>query len=142
MSSPVGPSPIWTTFAPSGDATLPEAPDDREVRREYELRRAEATAIAFDRLEVLGPDIVEAKLSEDPVTGASLALTLQPNRAELVGDRAEIVRHLLNGRRSRVHHADTAEARKKRRQRTDDGTLRCVGRGERSQTSDVSVPVR
>jgi hypothetical protein len=113
------------------DAELPDAPDHAAIRREYELRRAEATAVAFDRLEALGPVIVEAKLSEDAVAGASLALSLEPTRAELVGDRAEVVRRLLDGRRSRVRYADTPEARRKRRQRTDDGTLRCIGRGER-----------
>ena len=113
------------------DAELPVAPDHEGIRREYELRRAEATAVAFERLEALGPVMVEAKLSEDPVAGASLALSLEPTRAELVGDRAEVVRHLLDGRRSRVRQADTPEARRKRRQRTDDRTLRCIGRGER-----------
>ncbi len=113
------------------DAELPESPEHHEVRREYELRRAQATAAGFDRLEVLGPVIVEAKLSDDPMAGASLALSLQPERAELVGDRAEVVRRLLDGRRSRLAHADTPEARKKRRQRAGNGTLSCFGRGER-----------
>jgi hypothetical protein len=124
------------------DAEFPDAPDHGGIRREYELRRARATAVAFDRLEALGPVIVEAKLSEDPLAGASLALSLEPTRAELVGDRAEVVRHLLDGRRSRLRHADTPEARKKRRQRTDDGTLRCIGRGERSQNDDFDGPER
>ena len=123
------------------DAELPDAPDHGGIRREYELRRAEATAVAFERLEALGPVIVEAKLSEDPVAGASLAMSLEPTRAELVGDRAEVVRRLLDGRRSRVRHADTQEARKKRRQRTDDGTLRCIGRGERSGPEAIQVTV-
>ena len=39
------------------EVDLPEAPEHATVRREYELRRAEATASAFDRLEVLGPVI-------------------------------------------------------------------------------------
>jgi hypothetical protein len=111
-------------------------PDDPERWQEYELRRAEATAVAFDRLEALEPVIVEAKLSEDPVAGASLALSLEPTRAELVGDLAEVVRRLREGRRSRVPYADTPDARKKRRQRTDDGTLRCIGRGERDSADD------
>lgn len=113
------------------DVELPESPEHQDLRHEYELRRAQATAVGFERLEVLGPVIVEAKLSADPMAGASLALSLQPERAELVGQRADVVRTLLDGRHSRLAHADTAEARKKRRQRTENGTLRCFGRGER-----------
>ena len=100
------------------------------------MRRAQATAAGFERLQVLGPVIVEAKLSEEPMAGASLALSLQPERAELVGDRADVVLRLLDGRRSRLAHADTLEARKKRRQRAGNGTLSCFGRGERSQNID------
>lgn len=110
------------------DVELPESPEHQDVRREYELRRAQATAAGFDRLEVLGPVIVEAKVSADPMAGASLALSLQPERAELVGQRADVVRTLRDGHHSRLAHTDTPEARKKRRQRTDTGTLRCFGR--------------
>jgi hypothetical protein len=113
------------------DVELPESPEHQIVRREYELRRAQATAAGFERLEVLGPVIVEAKISADPMAGTSLALSLQPERAELVGQRADVVRTLLNGHHSRLAHTDTPEARKKRRQRRGNGTLRCVGRGER-----------
>jgi len=95
------------------------------------MRRAQATAAGFERLEVLGPVIVEAKVSADPMAGASLALSLQPERAELVGPQANVIRTLLDGRHSRLAHTDTAEARKKRRQRSETGTLRCFGRGER-----------
>jgi hypothetical protein len=113
------------------DVELPESLDHRCVRHEYELRRAQATAAGFERLEVLGPVIVEVKVSADPMAGASLALSLQPERAELIGQRADVVRTLLDGRHSRLAHTDTPEARKKRRQRRGTGTLRCVGRGER-----------
>ena len=110
---------------------LPESPEHQDVRHEYERRRAQATAAGFERLEVLGPVIVEAMLSADPMAGASLALSLQPEQAELVGQQADVVRTLLDGHHSRLAHTDTPEARKKRRQRTETGTLRCFGRGER-----------
>ena len=124
------------------DVELPESPEHQDVRHEYELRRAQATAAGFERLEVLGPVIVEAKVSADPMAGASLALSLQPERAELVGQRADVVRTLLDGHHSRLAHTDTPEARKKRRQRTETGTLRCFGRGERRQTTvrHLNVP--
>jgi sugar phosphate isomerase/epimerase len=56
--------------------------------------------------------------SADPLAGASLALSLQPERAELVGPQADVVRTLLDGNRSRPAHTDTPEAREKRRRRT------------------------
>ena len=114
---------------------LPEQPRHQHVRREYELRRAEATTAAFERLEVLGPVIVEVKLSEDLLAGRTLALSLKPRRAELRGEQAEVMRQLLDGRRSRLVRVDTPEARKKRRQRDPRGTLRCIGRGERSASA-------
>ena len=110
---------------------LPEQPRHQHVRREYELRRAEATTAAFERLEVLGPVIVEVKLSENLLAGRTLALSLKPRRAELGGEQAEVMRQLLEGRKSRLVRVDTPEARKKRRQRDPRGTLRCIGRGER-----------
>jgi hypothetical protein len=124
------------------DVELPESPEHQDVRHEYERRRAQATAAGFERLEVLGPVIVEAKLSADPMAGASLALSLQPDKAELVGKQADVVRTLLDGHHSRLAHTDTPEARKKRRQRTETGTLRCFGRGERRQTTlrHLNVP--
>jgi len=64
------------------------------VRREYELRRAEATTAAFERLEVLGPVIVEVQLSEDLLAGLTLALSLKPRRAELRDEQAEVMRQL------------------------------------------------
>ena len=70
------------------------------------------------------------------MAGASLALSLQPDKAELVGKQAEVVRTLLDGHHSRLAHTDSPEARKKRRQRTHTGTLRCFGRGERCQGDD------
>ena len=52
-------------------------------------------------------------------------------------------RQLLDGRRSRLFWADTPEARKKRRQRHGEGTLMCIGRGDRTRTTttDLNVPV-
>ncbi|MHB8958465.1 MAG: recombinase family protein [Candidatus Limnocylindrales bacterium] len=114
---------------------LPEAPEHAVARREYELRRAEATASAFERLEALGPVIVEAKVADDLLIGRSLILALAPERAELSGDRAAVMQQLMGGRRSRLVRSDTAGARKKRRQRTG-GTLRCIGRGERLRPSN------
>jgi hypothetical protein len=105
----------------SWDVELPESREHQGVRHEYERRRALATAAGFERLEVLGPVIVEAKVPADPMAGASLALSLQPERAELIGQRADVVRTLLDGRHSRLAHTDTAEARKKRRQRKRPG---------------------
>jgi hypothetical protein len=127
---------------PPWDVELPESPEYKDVRHEYELRRAQATAAGFERVEVLGPLIVEAKVSADPMAGASLALSLQPQRAELVGKQADVVRRLLDGHHSRLAHTDTPEARKKRRQRAETGTLRCFGRGERSQATlrHLNVP--
>ena len=113
------------------DVELPLALEHATVRDEYERRRAEATAAAFERLEALGPLIVEVQLAQDPARAAPLALSLQPERAELTGERADVLRRLIDGRRSRLSWADTPEARKKRRQRHGGGTLRCIGRGER-----------
>ena len=115
------------------DVELPLALEHATVRDEYERRRAEATAAAFERLEALGPLIVEVQLAQDPARAAPLALSLQPERAELTGERADVLRRLIDGRRSRLSWADTAEARKKRRQRHGGGTLRCIGRGERTR---------
>jgi hypothetical protein len=122
------------------DAELPESPEHHGVRLEYERRRAQVAAAGFERLEVLGPVIVEAKLSADPMAGASLALLLQPDKAELVGKQADVVRTLLEGHHLRRAHTDKPEARKKRRQRTETGTLRCFGRGERIRP-DATSPV-
>jgi hypothetical protein len=49
------------------------------------------------------------------------------------GPHADVVRTLIDGHHPRLAHIDTPEARKKRRQRTETGTLRCFGRGERRQ---------
>ena len=124
------------------EADLPEAPEHAATRREYELRRAEATASAFERLEVLGPVIVEAKVADDLLIGRSLVLALAPERAQLTGEKAAVMQQLIGGRRSRLIRSDTTEARKKRHQRSPEGTLRCIGRGERSQASsgDLNVP--
>ena len=113
------------------DVELPLALEHAAVRDEYERRRAEATAAAFERLQAIGPLIVEVQLAQDPARAAPLALSLEPERAELTGERADVLRRLLDGRRSRLSWTDTPEARKKRRQRHNEGTLRCIGRGER-----------
>ena len=123
------------------DVELPESPEHKDVRHEYELRRAQATAAGFERLEVLGPVIVEAKVSADPMAGATLALSLQPERAELVGPQADVVRMLLDGHHSRLAHTDTPDARRKRRQRTENGTLKCFGRGERDSPATNDLPI-
>jgi hypothetical protein len=124
------------------EVELPEAPEHGATRREYELRRAEATASAFDRLEAPGPVIVEAKVADDLLIGRSLVLALAPGRAELTGEKAAVMQQLIGGRRSRLIRSDTTEARKKRHQRSPEGTIGCIGRGERRQTSttDLIVP--
>ena len=122
------------------EVELPEAPEHGATRREYELRRAEATASAFDRLEALGPVIVEAKVADDLLIGRSLVLALAPERAELTGEKAAVMQQLIGGRRSRLIRSDTTEARKKRHQRSPEGTLRCIGRGERSRDDDFDCP--
>ena len=104
------------------EVELPEAAEHSTVRREYELQRAEATASAFDRLEALGPVIVEAKVADDLLIGKSLVRALAPERAELSADKAAVMRQLMGGRRSRLLRSETAEARKKRRQRSGEGT--------------------
>ena len=85
--------------------------------------------------------ILEAKLSADPMAGASLAMSLQPEQAELVGKQADVVCTLLDGYHSRLAHTDTPEARKKRRQRAETGTLRCFGRGERDSPATNDLPI-
>lgn len=121
---------------------LPEQPRHQHPRREYELRRAEATTAAFERLEVLGPVIVEVKLSEDLLAARTLALSLKPRRAELRGKQADVMRQLLEGRRSWLTRADTPEAHRKRRDRSTGRTKRCIGRGERNSTEVIQVVVR
>ena len=71
-----------------------------------------------------GPSaIVEAQLSEHPVAGASLTLSLRQTRAELAVDRAEVYdAYFMDCGPRSLHLADTREARKKRRQRRDDET--------------------
>jgi hypothetical protein len=113
------------------EAELPDSLLHAATRRDFEQRRAEATATAFERLEVLGPVIVEAKVAEDLLAGRALIEAIAPERAVLLGDKAEVMAQLTGGRRSRLVRSDTAEAHKKRRQRTG-GTLRCNGRGERA----------
>ena len=82
---------------------------------------------------VLGPVIVEAKVADDLLVGKSLVLAPAPERAELTGEKAAVMHQLIGGRRSRLIRSDTAEARKKRHQRSPEGTSRCIGRGERAR---------
>jgi hypothetical protein len=56
------------------EVDVPEAPELATFRREDKLRRAETTASAFDRLEALGPVIVEARVADDLLIGKSLIL--------------------------------------------------------------------
>ena len=79
------------------EVELPEAPEHGATRREYKLRRAEATASAFDRVEALGPVIVEAKVADDLLIGRSLVLALAPERAELTGEKAAVMEQLIGG---------------------------------------------
>jgi hypothetical protein len=122
---------------------LPERPEHAATRREYEVRRAEATAAAFERLEVLGPVIVEAKVAEDLLAGRALIEAIAPERAVLIGDKAEVMAQLVGGKQPWIRRADTSMARRKREWRAEDRTKRSIGRGERSQTSgtDLFVPV-
>ncbi|MFN8631799.1 MAG: hypothetical protein U0838_16230 [Chloroflexota bacterium] len=114
------------------DAELLDGPEHGELWAEYERRRADATAAGFAVLAALGPELVRAELADDPRTGAPLALALDPGRARLTGQRAEVLDRLSSGLRSRLEFAQTYEAAKKRRQRVRGrGTLRSVGRGER-----------
>jgi len=73
---------------------LPEQPRHQHVRREYELRRADATTAALERLEVLGRAVPEGI------------------GAEVRGEEAEVMRQLLDGRKSRLVRVDTPEAHK------------------------------
>ena len=97
-------------------------------------------------MEILEPFtvIVEAKVADDLLIGRSLALALAPERAELTGEKAAVMRQLIGGRRSRLIRSDTTEARKKRHERSPEGTLRCIGRGERGcpATNDLPVAMR
>ena len=116
---------------------MPKAEAHEEIRHAYERRRAEALAAGFAVLATLGPEIVCFELAGDPRTAAPLALSLQPEKAELTGDRARALRRLVGGNRSRLHLAQTYEATRKRGQRErENGTFRLVGRGERSQDDD------
>ena len=84
--------------------------------------------------------IVEAKVADDLLICKSLVLALVLERAELVGEKAAVIRQLIDGRRSRLIRSDTAEARKKRHQRSPEGTLRCIGRGESVGTRGLAPP--
>ena len=76
--------------------------------------------------------MVRIELSEDPHTAAPLALSLEPEKAELTGERARVLRQLMGGNRSRLHFAQSFDAARKRSQREREyGTLRWIGRGER-----------
>ncbi len=123
------------------EVELPERPERAGARREYELRRAEATAAAFERLEVLGPVIVEARVAEDLLAGRALVEAIAPDRAVLVGDRAEVMAQLVGGRQPWIRRADTQSARRKREWRAGERTKRSVGRGERLCASGTDLSV-
>ena len=76
----------------------PDLPEHAGTRREYELRRPEATAAAFERLEVLGPVIVEAKVAEDLLAGRADTATARRKRELRAGDRTK--RPIGRGERS------------------------------------------
>ncbi len=125
-------------------APVPESGEHQDLRQTYERRRADATAAGFATLAALGPELVRIELAEDPHTAAPLALSLHPEKAELTGERAHVLRSLLGGNRSRIHFAQTYDAARKRSWRErGNGTLRYVGRGERSQPDrrDLNVPL-
>jgi hypothetical protein len=84
----------------------------------------------FEPLEALGPVFGEAHRLIDPVAAVSLAVAFEPGRARLEGERAAVLRQLINGRRTRLEPADTPEARPKRRERNWELTPRSFGRGE------------
>jgi hypothetical protein len=62
-------------------------------------------------------------------------------RAELTGEKAAVMQQLIGGRRSQLIRSDTTEARKKRHQRSPEGTLRCIGRGERDSPATTDLPI-
>ena len=116
---------LWSVSLPVGEA-------HEDLRQTYERRRADATAAGFAVLAALGPELVRIELSTDPHSAAPLALSLEPEKAELTGDRARVLRRLLAGNRSRLNFAQTFDAARKRGQRErGNGTLRWIGRGER-----------
>ena len=122
------------------DIERPASIEHDGVWRTYEARRADATSAAFARLTALGPELITAELADDPVSAAPLALTVRPERAVLTGDRARVMRQLKAGRPSRLRFSHNYEADRKRLQRERSGTLSCVGRGERTRTSDLVGP--
>lgn len=124
------------------EVELPERPEHAGTRREYELRRAEATATAFERLEVLGPVIVEARVAEDLLAGRALVEAIAPERAVLLGDKAEVMAQLVGGKQPWIRRADTTTARRKRELRAGNRTKRSIGRGERSRAEALRVIVR
>jgi hypothetical protein len=113
------------------EVELPEQPEHAATRREYEVRRAQATATAFERLEVLGPVIVEAKVAEDLLAGRALIEAIAPERAVLLGDKAEVMAQLVGGKQPWIRRVETTTARRKREWRAGDRTKRSIGRGER-----------
>jgi hypothetical protein len=111
------------------------------TRREYEVRRAEATGTAFERLEVLGPVIVEAKVAEDLLAGRALIEAIAPERAVLLGDKAEVMAQLIDGKQPRIQRADSPTARRKREWRAGERTKESIGRGERHSPATTDLPI-
>ena len=87
--------------------------------------------------------IVEAKVAEDLLAGRALTEAIAPERAVLLGDKAEVMAQLVGGKQPWIRRADSLTARGKREWRAGDRTKRSIGRGERSQPSgtDLFVPV-
>ena len=106
------------------------------------LSPTEATAAAFERLEVLGPVIVEAKVAEDLLAGRALiGREIAPERAVLLGDKAEVMAQLVGGKQPWIRRADSLTARRKREWRAGDRTKRSIGRGERDSPATSDLPV-
>jgi hypothetical protein len=86
---------------------------------------------------VLGPVIVEAKVAEDLLAGRALIEAIAPERAVLLGDKAEVMAQLVGGKQPWIRRAETSTARRKREWRAGDRTKRSIGRGERSGHDDI-----
>ena len=75
--------------------------------------------------------IVEAKVAEDLLAGRALIEAIAPERAVLLGDKAEVMAQLVGGKQPWIRRADSLTARGKREWRAGDRTKRSIGRGER-----------
>jgi hypothetical protein len=55
---------------------------------------------------------------------------------------ADLMQQSIGERRSRLIRSDTTDARKKWHQRSPEGTIRCIGRGERTSADTFQQSVR